>query len=82
MKITFSKSDPFHQGWRGWSDYVDIIVDGQKIGDLAAIDCNVRSDMEYGVRSDHPKLAKLRLPYGTKVREAKRLVREALTKGN
>ncbi len=32
MKITYSKSEPYKSGWKGWADWVDVFVDGKKIG--------------------------------------------------
>lgn len=47
-KVTFKAQDPpFNQGWKGWSHYIDVLVDGVKIGELTAIDCQQKRYMEY-----------------------------------
>ena len=47
MKITYSKSEPYKSGWKGWADWIDVFVDGSKIGQLQAEGCDHRKYMNY-----------------------------------
>ena len=47
MKITYSKSDPYKSGWKGWADWVDVFLDGKQIGMLASEGQDHRKFMEY-----------------------------------
>lgn len=51
-RVTFGKSEPWHAGWRGWSDVVDVFFDGAKIGELHTSHETNRKRMEYGFRGD------------------------------
>jgi hypothetical protein len=47
MKITFTKSDSW-QDCRGKFTYVDVIGDGEKIGEITGeLDCGIGPGMEY-----------------------------------
>ena len=47
MKLTYSKSEPYKSGWKGWADWVDVFRDGKKIGQLQAEGCDHRKHMNY-----------------------------------
>jgi hypothetical protein len=77
-KITYSKSEPFKSGWRGWSDYVDVHVDGEKIGQLVAFSCDHRKYLNYEFHSEHPAAALYPRIGMIGLRAAKEKVRSAL----
>jgi len=78
-KLTFGKADPYHCGWDGWRDRIEVYLDGEHVGDLAGSGQNKRQ-MSYGLRThnpllkDYPAIAR---PIGIKA--AKAAIRTALT---
>jgi len=85
MKITFGKSEPFNQGWKGWSDYLDVFVDGQKVGELRAKNRPQKRWMEYSfsvptcdLGRDIEKHYPYKIDFG--LRAAKAAVRAAIAK--
>jgi len=81
-KLTFGTTSPYHCGWQGWRDRIEVFLDGVHVADLVASGPN-RRQMRYGLRTHHPSLKQypaIALPVGIKA--AKRAVRAALAKGD
>jgi hypothetical protein len=78
MKITYSKSEPWKSGWRGWSDFVDVLVDGEKIGQLVAQGDDQKRYLNYNFQSEHPAAAKYPRIGVIGLRAAKQAVSKAL----
>lgn len=78
-RLSFGKSQPWNSGWRGWSDQVDVFVDGKEIGKLDAHDCQQKRYLEYTFSSDEPWAAKYERVGIIGLRAAKEKVRELFT---
>ena len=47
MKLTYSKSEPYKSGWKGWADWIDVFLDGKQIGMLFTEGQDHRKFLEY-----------------------------------
>ncbi len=47
IKLTYSQSEPYKSGWKGWADWIDVFLDGVQIGILYAEGQDHRRHMEY-----------------------------------
>lgn len=75
-RVTFGKSEPWSSGWKGWSNCVDIFLNGKKIGMLDADYVSNKRWLTYYVVSDHPALQFKSI--GLPMKEAKQMVRERI----
>lgn len=78
MKLSFGPSEPWNNGWRGWSDSVEVFVDGRHVGDLKAAYGN-RKELEYCFVPASPRFFDLDIGRpGFGIRAAKTALRDAL----
>lgn len=81
MTVTLKAQDPpGHNGWQGYKHYVDVLLNGEKIGELHGSGHN-KSKLEYSFDGSHPlaqHCPKMVLPVGLKA--AKEMVEKALRK--
>lgn len=79
-KLTFGTTSPYHCGWQGWRDRVEVILDGVHAGDLVGSGQNKRQ-MEWGLCTEHQSLRRYPAMGVTGLNKAKAAVRAALAKG-